>query len=121
MKEDEGWQVMSIAAERTRLSDAICIAASKVTLKRPRGFSREQEELDRVDERREEERCGATFQRCIFTLIEVESCHTRSQVGYWRVVILVHTFKRERRVITPVYKSAFFFNATKRWGGGVSN
>ena len=45
MKEDEGWQVMSIVAERTRHSDAICIAASKVTLKRPRGFSREQEGL----------------------------------------------------------------------------
>ena len=53
----------------------------------------------------------------IFTIVKVESRHTRSQVGYWRVVILVHTVKRERRVITPVYKSAFFY-ATKRWGGG---
>ena len=28
----------------------------------------------------------------IFTIVKVESRHTRSQVGYWRVVILVHTF-----------------------------
>ena len=39
-----------------------------------------------------------------FTGRILEGRHTRPYV------------KRERRVITPVYKSAFF-NATKRWGG----
>ena len=40
-----------------------------------------------------------------FTGRILEGRHTRPYV------------KRERRVITPVYKSAFFY-ATKQWGGG---
>ena len=59
-----GWQVMSIVSERTRHSDAICIAASKVTLERPRGFSRDQKRLRWSRGReREGERCRATFRR----------------------------------------------------------
>ena len=56
----------------------------------------------------------------IFTIVKVESRHTRSQVGYWRVVILVHTFKRERRVITPVHKFGIFLR-NETMGGGISN
>ena len=40
-----GWQVMSIVSERTRYSDALRIAISKVTLERPRDFSRDQRGL----------------------------------------------------------------------------
>ena len=47
---------MSIVSERTRRSDAICIAASKVTLERPRGFSRESEETQMESRKREREK-----------------------------------------------------------------
>ena len=73
---------MSIVSERTRHSDAICIAASKVTLERPRGFSRDQKRLRWSRGReREGERCRATFGGSIFTSARVESRHTRPQVG----------------------------------------
>ena len=73
---------MSIVSERTRHSDAICIAASKVTLERPRGFSRDQKRL-RWSRGREREEKGVVRRSgdSIFSSARVESRHTRPQVG----------------------------------------
>ena len=74
---------MSIVSERTRHSDAICIAALKVTLERPRGFSRGQKRL-RWSRGRERERERGVARRSgdsIFSSARVESRHTRPQVG----------------------------------------
>ena len=74
---------MSIVSERTRHSDAICIAASKVTLERPRSFSRDQKRL-RWSRGRERERGRGREVSC--DVPEVAYL----QVREWRVVILVH-------------------------------
>ena len=73
---------MSIVSERTRRSDAICIAASKVTLERPRGFSRESEETQMESRKREREK-GVVRRSgdSIFLSARVDSRHTRPQVG----------------------------------------
>ena len=70
---------MSIVSERTRHSDAICIAALKVTLERPRGFSRGQKRL-RWSRGRER---GREVSRDVPEIAYF-------QVREWRVVILVH-------------------------------
>ena len=75
---------MSIVSERTRHSDAICIAASKVTLERPRGLVGIRRDSDGVEEGRERERERGVVRRSggsIFTSATVESRHTRPQVG----------------------------------------
>ena len=53
----------------------------------------------------------------IFTIVKVESRHTRSQVGYWRVVILVHTSRESGGSSHPSTNRHFFY-ATKQRGGG---
>ena len=77
-----GWQVLSIVSERTRRSDAICIAASKVTLERPRGFSRGSEETQMESRKREREKgVVRRYGDSIFLSARVDSRHTRPQVG----------------------------------------